>query len=91
MALDVRPHIVHGVQERFPTQGRPATRGLSNVVVLHGDGVARTDHLEHPVMVPVAAGRVVRCAVDEVAGQRDARAGREAEDVVLATGACCLT
>lgn len=51
--------------------------------MLHADGVGLANHLENPVVVVVAAGRVVGLAVDEVAGKFDARAGCETKDVVL--------
>ncbi len=86
MALDIEPDVVDGVEEGLAAEGRTATGGLGDVVVLHGDGVASANHLEDPVVVAVAAGGVVRLAVDEVAGEFDAGARGEAKDIVLATG-----
>jgi hypothetical protein len=86
VAFDVGPDVVDGVEQRLAAERGPAAGGFGDVVVLHGDGVAGADHLEDPVVVAVAAGGEVGLSVDEVAGEGDASAGCEAEDVVLAAG-----
>ena len=90
VALNIRPDVVDGVEKGLTAERGTATGCLGDVVVLQGDGVAGADHLEDPVVVAIAAGRVVGSTVDEVAGQGDAGAGREAEDVVLAAGTSSL-
>lgn len=90
MTFDVEPHVVDGVEQRLAAEGEATAAGLGDVVVLHGDGIGCTDHLEDPVVVAVAAGGV-RGAVDEVAGEGDAGAGSKAENVVLAAGTSSLS
>ena len=90
VTLDVEPDVVHSVEEGLAAEGRAAASSLGDVVVLHGDGVASANHLENPVVVAIATSGVVRGTVDEVAGQGDASAGRETEDIVLSAGASSL-
>src|SRR5690242_6749417 len=91
MTLDIEPDVVDGMEEGLATEGGAATSSLGDVVVLHGDGVAGTDHLKDPVVVAIAARGVVGGAVDEVAGKSNAGAGSEAKDIMLATRASSLT
>lgn len=67
VALDVKPHVVDGVQECLATKSRTASCSLGDVIVLHGDRVACADHLKDPVVVSVTASGVVRGAVDKIA------------------------
>lgn len=90
VTLDVEPDVVHSVKEGLAAKGRATASSLGDVVVLHGDGVASANHLENPVVVAIATSGVVRGTVDEVAGQGDASAGRETEDIVLSAGASSL-
>jgi hypothetical protein len=84
VTLDVEPDVVDSMKESFPAESGATASGLGDVVVLHGDRVASTDHLEDPVVISVAASRVFGGAIDEVAGESDTGAGRESENVVLA-------
>lgn len=90
VALDIGPDVVDSVQKSLSAERRAAAGCLGNEVVLHGDGVAGADHLENPVVVAIAAGGVVGSTVDEVAREGNAGAGREAKDVVLASGTSSL-
>lgn len=83
VALNVSPDVVDGVQKSLSAERGTASGGLGDVVVLHADGVGLANHLENPIVVVVATGRVVGLAVDEVAGKLDACAGCETKDVVL--------
>lgn len=91
VAVVVLPDVVDGVKKSLAAEGRAAASGALDVVVLHGDLVVLANHLKGPVVVAVASSGVGRLAVDEVVGQRDALAGVEAEDVVLAARACSLS
>lgn len=85
MSLIVGPDIVDCVEESAAAESRCAARGAVHVVALHGDLVIRSDHLEVPVVVVVAASRVGRVSVDVVVGKSDSFVGVETKDVVLAT------
>jgi len=87
----VLPYVVDGVEQSSSGQGGRTSGCVGDVVVLHGDLIIGSDHLKSPVVIAVATSSGVRrLAVDVVAGECDALARVEAEDIVLAAGTSSL-
>lgn len=90
MTLYVEPDVVDGVEQGLTTKSWATARGLGDVVVLHRDRVTSANHLKDPVVIAIAASRVIRKAVDEVAGKGDASRRSEPEHIVLSARASSL-
>ena len=91
MPVIVLPHVVDSVEQSSSGQGGRASGGVGDVVVFHRDLIVGSDHLEGPIVIAVAASSGVRrLAVNVVAGECDALARVEAEDIMLAAGTSSL-
>jgi len=65
-AAVILPDIVDSVKKSVSAQSRASAGGAVDIVVLHGDLIVFTDHLEGPVVVTIATSGEGRFAVDEV-------------------------
>lgn len=54
------PVIVDGMEERVTTNLGTATRGVVDVVALHGDEIVGPSEIDGPVMVTVTSGGPAR-------------------------------
>lgn len=79
----VVPVVVNGMEDGVSLDLGRTSRGVVDVVTLHGDHIVGTIEVDTPVVVSVTSGRVIRDTVDVVVGESDTVGSERTKNDVL--------